>query len=221
MELMENGDVLNVKATDPGFASDIITWTKKTGNTMIDSGKEEKNFYAKIMKGSAAPKAKLGAVIPAKEDKTMVVFSGDMDKAIASLIIANGAAAMGRKVTMFYTFWGLNILRKNEKVNVKKDFMGAMFGMMMPRGTKKLKLSNMNMLGMGPKMIRMIMKNKNVDSLELLLQQALDNGVEMIACNMSMDLMGIKEEELIKGVTFGGVATYLGAAEDANVNLFI
>ena len=221
MELMENGDVLNVKATDPGFASDIVTWAKKTGNTMLDSGKEEKNFYAKIMKGTAAKKAAPGLVPESKDDKTMVVFSGDMDKAIASLIIANGAASMGRKVTMFYTFWGLNILRKNEKVSVKKDFIGTMFGKMMPRGTKKLKLSNMNMMGMGPKMIRMVMKNKNVDSLEALLQQALDNGVEMIACNMSMDLMGIKEDELIDGVSFGGVATYLGAAEDANVNLFI
>lgn len=221
MELMENGDVLNVKATDPGFASDIVTWANKTGNTMIDSGKEDKNFYAKIMKGSAAKKPLAGALLTEKNDKTMVVFSGDLDKAIASLIIANGAASMGRKVTMFYTFWGLNILRKNEKIHVKKDLMASMFGAMMPRGTKKLKLSNMSMMGMGGKMIRKIMRDKNVDSLEVLLQQALDNGVEMIACNMSMDLMGITEEELIEGISMGGVATYLGAAEDANVNLFI
>ncbi|MGB3367198.1 MAG: FAD-dependent oxidoreductase [Acidaminobacteraceae bacterium] len=221
LELMENGDVLNVKATDPGFASDIITWTKKTGNTMIDSGKENLNFYAKIMKGTAEKKPAVGVPLPEKNDKTMVVFSGDLDKAIASLIIANGAASMGRKVTMFYTFWGVNILRRNEKVHVKKDMMASMFGAMMPRGTKKLKLSNMSMMGIGGKMIRKIMKDKNVDSLEVLLQLALDNGVEMLVCNMSMDLMGITEEELIDGVTMGGVATYLGAAEDADVNLFI
>jgi NADPH-dependent 2,4-dienoyl-CoA reductase/sulfur reductase-like enzyme/peroxiredoxin family protein/rhodanese-related sulfurtransferase/TusA-related sulfurtransferase len=223
MEMMENGDVLNVKATDPGFASDIAVWAKRTGNTLLEQGKEDKNFYASLMKGTTMEVANpmAGAVAAMKEDKTMVVFSGDLDKAIASLIIANGAASMGRKVTMFFTFWGLNILRKHEPVSVKKDFMGTMFGAMMPRGTKKLGLSKMNMGGMGPKMIRKLMKDKNVDSLEVLLQSALDNGVNIVACNMSMDLMGIHEDELLDGVQYGGVATYLGAAEEADVNLFI
>nr|WP_279230332.1 DsrE/DsrF/DrsH-like family protein [Thermohalobacter berrensis] len=151
----------------------------------------------------------------------MVVFSGDLDKAIASFIIANGAAAMGRKVTMFFTFWGLNVLRKSEKVNVKKGFMDKMFGMMMPRGSKKLKLSKMNMAGMGPKMIRKVMKDKNISSLEELIQQAIKAGVRIVACNMSMDVMGISKEELIDGVEIGGVASYLGAAEESDVNLFI
>jgi peroxiredoxin family protein/TusA-related sulfurtransferase len=223
MEMMENGDILNVKATDPGFASDIAVWAKRTGNTLLEQGKEDKNFFASLMKGTTMEVANpmAGAVAAMKEDKTMVVFSGDLDKAIASLIIANGAASMGRKVTMFFTFWGLNILRKHEPVSVKKDFMGTMFGAMMPRGTKKLGLSKMNMGGMGPKMIRKLMKDKNVDSLEVLLQSALDNGVNIVACNMSMDLMGIHEDELLDGVQYGGVATYLGAAEEADVNLFI
>jgi len=134
---------------------------------------------------------------------------------------ANGAAAMGRKVTLFFTFWGLNILRKVEGNKVKKPFMDGMFGKMMPKGSKKLGLSRMNMAGMGPKMIRMVMKNKNVDSLETLLQQALDMGVRLVACQMSMDIMGIAAEELLDGVELAGVASYLDAAESSDVNLFI
>jgi CoA-disulfide reductase len=229
MNEINNGDVLEVKATDPGFRSDIKVWCDKTGNTLLDISKENKTLVARIMKGkkgSGAPVAHASSHAVANgvdltKQQTMVVFSGDLDKAIASLIIANGAAAMGKKVTMFYTFWGLNILRKHQSVPVKKDFLGKMFSGMMPRGTKKLALSKMNMLGMGPKMIRLVMKKHNVDSLETLLQTALDNGVKMVACNMSMDLMGIKEEELIDGIDLGGVATYLGEAQDSNVNLFI
>lgn len=220
LELMEDGDVLEITATDPGFATDIKTWCKKVGHTLMASGKADKSFYANIMKGTAEPKMQQ-TIHSIPNNKTMVVFSDDLDKAIASLIIANGAASMGRKVTMFYTFWGLNIIKKHEKVNAPKDFMGKMFSMMLPRGTKKLKLSQMNMMGMGPLMIRKLMKDKNVDSLETLLEMAMKNGVNMIACNMSMDLMGVHESELIDGVNLGGVATYLGEAEDADVNLFI
>jgi len=151
----------------------------------------------------------------------MVVFSGDLDKAIAAFIIANGAVSMGKKVTMFFTFWGLTVLRKPEKVSVKKDLMGSMFGFMMPRESKNLKLSNMNMMGMGAKMIRKVMKDKNVSSLEDLIKLAVNSGVEVVACSMSMDVMGIKKEELIDGVKIGGVGYYLGEAEDSNVNLFI
>ncbi len=144
-----------------------------------------------------------------------------MDKAIASFVIANGAVAMGKKVTMFFTFWGLNILRKSEKASVQKGFMDKMFGTMMPRGSKKLKLSKMNMLGMGSKMIRKVMKDKNISSLEELIESAIASGINIVACQMSMDVMGIKEEELIEGVKIGGVGYYLGEAEDSNVNLFI
>lgn len=150
-----------------------------------------------------------------------MVFSGDLDKAMASFIIANGAASMGKKVTMFFTFWGLNILRKPESVPVKKGFMDTMFGLMMPKGSKKLTLSKMNMLGLGTKMMRMVMKNKNVSSLEDLIQAALDSGIEIVACQMSLDVMGLKPEELIDGVKLGGVGYYLSQAEDSNVNLFI
>ena len=151
----------------------------------------------------------------------MIMFSGDLDKAMAGLIIANGAAAMGDEVTMFFTFWGLNILRKAQKIKVRKSFMEKMFGFMMPRGADKLGLSKMNMGGMGTLMMKGIMRKKRVNSLPELIKSAQDLGVKFIACTMSMDVMGIKPEELIDGVEFAGVATYLGEADEANVNLFI
>ena len=153
--------------------------------------------------------------------KALAATDGDMDKALAAFIIANGAVAMGSPVTMFFTFWGLNALRKPRKVRVKKPFVEKMFGFMMPRGTTKLKLSKMNMLGMGTKMMKKVMKSKNVSSLEELIEQALANGVKLVACTMSMDVMGITPEELIDGVELAGVASYLGDAEQSNVNLFV
>lgn len=153
--------------------------------------------------------------------KTMIVFSGDLDKAMAAFIIANGAASMGDEVTMFFTFWGLNILRKAQKVRVQKSMIEKMFGWMMPRGPEKLKLSKMNMGGIGSSMMRSIMKQKNVYSLNELMESAQAMGVQLIACTMSMDIMGIKKEELIDGIEYAGVATYLANADEGNVNLFI
>ena len=157
----------------------------------------------------------------AGNNKTLIVFSDDLDKALASFVIANGAASTGRKVTMFFTFWGLNVIRKERADAVKKDTMGKMFGMMMPAGSRKLSLSKMNMMGMGTRMMRKVMRNKQIDSLESLIEQARNNGVEFIACQMSMDVMGITREELIDGVELAGVASYLGDAELSNVNLFV
>ncbi|MCL6638050.1 MAG: DsrE/DsrF/DrsH-like family protein [Firmicutes bacterium] len=153
--------------------------------------------------------------------KTIIVFSGDLDKVMAAFIIANGAAAMGDEVTMFFTFWGLNALRKPEKVRVKKSFLQAMFGWMMPRGAGKLGISKLNFGGMGATMMKMVMRQKNVTSLPELIQTARDQGIRMIACTMSMDVMGITEQELIDGLEYAGVATYLAEADEANVNLFI
>lgn len=219
---LKDGQILKVAASDPGFYEDIKAWCKRTNNELLDVSKAGGNINAFIKKNtSIEPVIQSMAMAPSKENKTLVVFSGDLDKAIASFIIANGAASMDRKVTMFFTFWGLNILRKSDKVKVKKGFMDKMFGIMMPRGSKKLKLSNMNMMGMGGKMIRMVMKNKNISSLEELIQSAIDSGIEIVACQMSMDVMGLKKEELIDGVKIGGVGYYLGEAEDSNVNLFV
>ena len=156
-----------------------------------------------------------------ENQKTLVVFSGDLDKAMAAMIIASGAAAMGNDVTIFFTFWGLNLLRKPENVSVKKNILEAMFGWMMPRGARRATLSKMHMGGMGTAMMKKIMNDKNVDSLETLIQKAIRQGVKIVACTMSMDVMGIKPEELIEGVELGGVGAYLVDAEESNVNLFI
>lgn len=219
MKELKPGDKLDILATDPGFSSDIGVWAERTGNLLLDSGKAEKGFYAILQKGMVKQHA--AQIKTGGDDKTMVVFSGDLDKAIASFIIANGAASMGRKVTLFFTFWGLNILRRPEPVSVKKSLISAMFGMMMPRGSTKLGLSRMNMGGMGAAMIRGLMKTHGVDSLEMMIDQAKANGIRLVACNMSMDLMGISKEELIDGVELGGVATFLGAAEESDMSLFI
>ena len=174
---------------------------------------------ARIQKG--AEKKEPAVVGTMTQDKTMVVFSGDLDKAIAAFIIANGAAAMGHKVTMFFTFWGLNILRKGKAPKVRKNFIEKMFGAMMPRGAGKLTISQMNMAGMGTAMIKGIRKKKNVSSLEELIQNAMDNGVTIQACQMSMDLMGIRKEELLDGIETVGVATFIHASDDSNATMFI
>jgi len=220
MQAMKSGDILEVVATDPAFGRDIQSWCNTTGNTLQVVQSNEGKITAKIQKGTDnnAPVCKVTAK---GNEKTMVVFSGDLDKAMASFIIANGAAATGKKVTMFFTFWGLNILRKPAGPAVKKGFIEKMFGMMMPKGTPQLTLSKMNMGGLGSKMMKWVMNKKNVDSLEKLIQTVQEQGVKMIACQMSMDVMGIKKEELIDGVEIGGVATYLDSAERSNLNLFI
>lgn len=223
---MEEGEILKVTASDQGFYEDIKSWCERTHNELLNRKKDKGNIIAFIKKGSKKQVTENSDLVNAcdiaqKDNKTLVVFSGDLDKALASFIIANGAVAMGKKVTMFFTFWGLNILRKHEKVSVSKGFMDKMFGVMMPRGAKRLKLSKMNMLGMGTKMMQMVMKKKNVSSLDELIKAAIDSGIEIVACQMSMDVMGLKQEELIDGVKVGGVGYYLGEAEDSNVNLFI
>ncbi|WP_343083665.1 DsrE/DsrF/DrsH-like family protein [Blautia producta] len=233
LKQMQEGARLQVSATDMGFARDIDAWCQRTGNTLLSTERQGKENIVTIQKGSAAADSDFSESSPSvsaascfsagqgNQGKTIIVFDGDLDKVLASFIIANGAAAMGRPVTMFFTFWGLNALRKPRKVRVKKPFVEKMFGFMMPRGTTKLKLSKMNMLGMGTKMMKKVMKSKNVSSLEELIEQALANGVKLVACTMSMDVMGITPEELIDGVELAGVASYLGDAEQSNVNLFV
>ncbi len=221
MKQMKDGQVMEVSASDPGFAKDIVAWARRTGNTLLANEKRGDDYVALVKKGTGAVVTQQIPQSPAGDGKTIIVFSGDLDKVLASFIIANGAAAMGRPVTMFFTFWGLNVLRKASKVKVQKSFIEAMFGGMMPRGSTKLKLSKLNMGGMGTAMMKMVMKQKNVDSLETLIQKAMKAGVKIVACTMSMDIMGIKEAELIDGIELGGVGAYLGDAEESNVNLFI
>ncbi|MFC4322982.1 DsrE/DsrF/DrsH-like family protein [Litchfieldia salsa] len=156
-----------------------------------------------------------------KKKTTIVLFSGDYDKAMAAYIIANGAAAYDHEVTIFHTFWGLNTLRKDAQVPVKKGFLEKMFGKMMPRGADNMGLSNMNFAGMGPKMIKHVMKKHNAMPLPQLIEMAQEQDVKLIACTMTMDLLGLQKEELIDGLDYAGVAAYIGDAEEGNVNLFI
>lgn len=223
MTKMSEGDVLEVRASDPGFSKDIKSWCEKTNNTLLKSefDKKNKNLIAVIQKGIKRKENTTPIETSNKNGATLVVFSGDFDKAIASFIIATGAASMGKEVTMFFTFWGLNILKKKGKGKVNKDTMEKMFDVMLPSHAGKLPLSQMNMMGMGPAMIKQIMKKHNVDDLETLIANAINMGVRVVACAMSMELMGIKKEEFIDGVEIGGVASYLGAADDSGLNLFI
>lgn len=222
MDSINPGEILNVKASDPGYYEDVKAWARRTGTEIVSLTKEKGIIDAKLRKvdfACAVPDTTVNVCEP--KNKTLVVFSGELDKAIASFIIANGAIAMGGKVTMFFTFWGLNILRKSVPPKVKKTPLEKIFGQMMPAGSKKLALSKMHMGGFGPKIIRKVMSANNVDSLETLMSSAQKMGVELVACQMSMDLLGIKREELIDGVKLGGVGYYLGEAEEATVNLFI
>ncbi|MBM7602751.1 peroxiredoxin family protein [Metabacillus crassostreae] len=156
-----------------------------------------------------------------KKKTTIVLFSGDYDKAMAAYIIANGAAAYDHEVTIFHTFWGLNALRKDENIQVKKSFMEKMFGKMMPRGAENMGLSKMNFAGFGPKMIKDVMKKHNAMPLSNLIEMAQEQDVKLVACTMTMDLLGLQQEELLNNIEYAGVAAYLADAEDGNVNLFI
>lgn len=225
------GERVEMVATDAGFARDAQAWCNTTGNQLISSSEDKGRYTVMIEKGSSdkcnaegssdtcVTKGN-GAACHGK-GKTMIMFSDDLDKALATFVLANGAAATGQKVTIFFTFWGLNVIKKVTKPKVSKDIFGTMFGMMLPSSSLKLHLSKMSMFGIGDRMMRHIMKQKGIDSLESLRTQALENGVEFIACQMSMDVMGIKCEEMLDQVTVGGVATYMERAEGANVNLFI
>lgn len=215
---IEDGQRVQVLSTDAGFARDSQAWCDSTGNLLISSTMN-KGVYEVVVEKNP----KTCEILTSCQDKgkTFIVFSDDLDKALASMVLANGAAATGDKVTIFFTFWGLNVIKKVNKPKVEKDIFGKMFSMMLPSSSLKLKLSKMSMLGIGDRMMRHIMKKKNIESLESLRDQALKQGVEFIACQMSMDVMGVKREELLDEVTIGGVATYMDRASRANVNLFI
>lgn len=218
-EALKIGEQLQITATDQAFGKDVTSWCKMTGAELVALENKNGVVAATIRKQEKTASCEISR--NNADNKTLIVFSDDLDKALASFVIANGAASTGKKVTMFFTFWGLNVIKKQHKPTVTKDIFGKMFGWMLPTHSGKLKLSKMNMGGAGSWMMRLIMKRKRIDSLESLIQQAIDNGVEMIACTMSMDVMGVQKEELMDNVTLGGVASYLERAEEANVNLFI
>ena len=228
IDKMSIGQKMEIEASDFGFGADLAAWCQNTGNTLLSNKIENGKVLATIVKGKSSISesemknlpslGQKGVLKETKDGATMVVFSGDLDKALASMIIASGAAAYGKKVTIFFTFWGLSILKKQK---VKKSGLAKLFDIMLPSKANNLPLSRMNMGGMGASMIKYIMKQKNVDSLPDMIEQAHQLGVKFVACTMSMDLMGIEKEELFDFVEYGGVATFIGDSEQANMQLFI
>lgn len=217
---MKAGQRIEVRATDPGFARDAESWCRSTGNKFVSKTSEGGYHTVVIEKREACA----SAVTPAaggSRDKTFIMFSDSLDRAIATFVLANGAAATGGKVTIFFTFWGLNVIKKRRKPHVEKDIFGRMFAWMLPSDSTCLHLSKMSMLGLGDRLMRHIMRRKNISQLEELMREAVYNGVELIACQMTMDMMGISRDELVDGVTVGGVATYMERAGNSGVNLFI
>ena len=222
MDEIAPGEILKVTASDPGFYSDVASWSTATKNELIsrEKGKSIIAFIRKA-KGANVPAEKAPVSAVSNEQKTIVLFSNDLDRVLATLIIANGALAMNKKVTIFFTFWGLAVLRKPNPPTIAKNFIEKMFGFMLPRSVNKLALSKMNMLGLGANMMQGLMRDKNVPSVQELLDSLIAGGAELVACHMSMDIMGFRPEELIDGVSIGGVGYYLGQADQANMNLFI
>ncbi|MGM0441987.1 MAG: CoA-disulfide reductase [Elusimicrobiota bacterium] len=215
---LEEGTVIEISSSDPGFYMDVKSWSSVTGNSLLRRSSDKGVFRAAVKKRSGGKNKRPAG--PGGKEKTLVVFNDDLDRALASFVIANGALAMGKEVTIFFTFWGLNVIKK-DKVKVKKDFISKLFSLFMPKNASKLKLSKMNFGGLGSKMMKRVMKKKNIETLETLIKKAQKGGARFIACQMSMEVMGIKEEELIEGTEVGGVASYIEATEDSNLNLFI
>ena len=226
MAALNVGDELEVISTDAAFGRDIRSWSHKTGHALLDV-KAEKGYVTALLRKAEEPvaDAALAAATcaqPAREQTTLVVFSADLDKVMASLIIANGALALGKPVALFFTFWGLNVLRRPDAPALKKPFMDAMFGRMMPAGVSRLNsISKMNFGGMGAWLIRKVMRDKRVEEAAQLLKNLQEGGAQLIACQMSMDVMGIRHEELIDGVELGGVAAFLDEAHQSATTLFI
>lgn len=225
MKTLNLGDEIRVRVSDPGFALDAPAWAKTNGHTLVDLSPDGPGFAATIRKGGAgvlANSVDAGVTSPSgKKKMNFIVFSGDLDKLIAAFIIANGALSMGEEVSMFFTFWGLNALKKTNPPARKRTALERMFGMMMPRGANKTTLSQMHMLGAGTAMIKQVMKKNGVQSLPELMESALANGANIVGCTMTMDLLGIAKEDLVDGISFGGVATMLGEASESQATLFI
>jgi peroxiredoxin family protein/TusA-related sulfurtransferase len=215
------GEEIIVTATDPGFAADVPAWCRSNGHELVEVKQSGPKTTARIRRGLPDSGALPSTSRRTANKKTMVVFSGDLDKVLAAFVIANGALSMGNAVTMFFTFWGLNALRKDGPQAAGKEFLDRMFGWMMPKGVGRLKLSQLHMLGMGTAMMKYVMRSKRVDSLRELMAQARAAGAKFVACSMSMSVMGITKEELIDGVDTGGVASFLGESSDADMTLFI
>ncbi|MDD5705516.1 MAG: FAD-dependent oxidoreductase [Kiritimatiellae bacterium] len=221
---MAPGDELVVRASDPGMLADAQAWCRVNGHVYIEGHPlAGGTVECRLRKGHVHPVERAAvAAAGARRKKTMVVFSGDLDKVLAALVIANGALAMGDEVTLFFTFWGLSALRREEAVATPgKALLDRMFGWMLPRGLRRLTLSKLHMGGMGTAMMKHVMRSKHVDTPQRMLAQAREAGIRLVACSMSLDVMGLRPEELIEGVEIGGVATFLESADASNATLFV
>jgi NADPH-dependent 2,4-dienoyl-CoA reductase/sulfur reductase-like enzyme/peroxiredoxin family protein/TusA-related sulfurtransferase/rhodanese-related sulfurtransferase len=224
MKSLDAGDELVVHVSDPGFASDAPAWARRNGHQLLAIEPEGPGYVATMRKGAAPVVAGSAASVPAAPTTaktSFVVFSGDLDKVIAAFIIANGAIAMGEEVSMFFTFWGLNALRRIDPPRRDRSLMDRMFATMMPSSAGSMPLSQMNMLGAGAAMIKQVMKKNAVSSLPELIASAQSGGARLIACTMTMDLLGIARTDLMDDVELGGVATFLGEAAESTTTLFI
>jgi peroxiredoxin family protein/TusA-related sulfurtransferase/rhodanese-related sulfurtransferase len=222
MKQLNPGDEITITVSDPGFAADGPAWANRNGHELVSMEPYGSGFKATMRKGGVGQLAAAGTQMVQHKPKTsFVVFSGDLDKLIAAFIIANGALSMGEEVSIFFTFWGLNSLRKKNPPRREKKLMERMFGTMMPTGPDELKLSQMHMAGAGTAMIKGVMKKHNVNTLPQLMQSAKENGARMIACTMTMDLLGMAPSDLIDDIEFGGVASFLGEAAESHTTLFI
>lgn len=213
------GDEVRVTVSDPGFALDAPAWASKNGHRLVEIAPQGPGYVATLRKGGAP--AATAASTPATNKTSMVVFSGDLDKLIAAFIIANGALAMGEQVSIFFTFWGLNALRRDDAPKRDKTALEKVMSVMMPTGADDLPLSTMNFGGAGASMIKKVMHDHKVPDLVELIASAQENGARLIGCTMTMELLGITESDLIAGVEFGGVATFLGEAHESGTTLFI
>jgi NADPH-dependent 2,4-dienoyl-CoA reductase/sulfur reductase-like enzyme/peroxiredoxin family protein/rhodanese-related sulfurtransferase/TusA-related sulfurtransferase len=221
LDAMTEGQTLKVTASDAGFYNDLPAWCESTGNTVVSIEKSDGLVKALVQKGAKSVPSSGGALATMPKRTTIVLFSSDLDKALAAFILATGFATLGHEVSIFCTFWGLNVLRKDHPPKVKKDLISKMFGMMMPRGAKKLALSKMHMMGMGTAMMKNVMKNKNIDDLPAIIGQARLMGVKLLACEMAMNMMGIQQTELLDNVELAGVANFAALAEKSGPVMFI
>lgn len=239
----EAGETFEVVSDDAGFERDIVAWCEQTGNVLNGITKEGKDIIASVTKksngnGAGAPVAReqeakvpdnkireleerLARLETKDNNLSLVLFSGDMDKAMAAFIIATGAVSVGKEVTIFVTFWGLDAIKKSSFSTRGRGFLERMVLWMRPKGPGKLSTSKMNFGGVGPRLFNYMMGKKNIETLPTLVDMATEMGVKFIACQMSMDVMGIKKEDLIDGVEVGGVAAFLNSSYKSNTTLFI
>lgn len=215
---LQPDQILEVSASDAGFKNDLPAFCQANGLECLSVTKEKGTVVGRIRLGGTPSQP----TFPSRNGATLVMFSGDLDKAIGAFIIANGAVAMGGQATIFFTFWGLNVLRRDiAPASNDKSLIDKMFGWMLPRGINRLPLSRMHMGGIGTRMMKRRMQSKNLPNLTSLLNTAQESGIRLVACTMSMEAMGIRQEELIDGVELGGVAEFLGASSQTGTNLFI